>query len=317
MPKLDFNVTRSVWLAPMAGATDYAYRCIAKDEGCDVTVTEMVSTKALHYKDEKSFRLMEARDEKGVKGIQIFGSDPDIFKSVTKLYLNDTVYDFIDINMGCPAPKIVKNGDGSALMTRVDIAQRLVDAVKTVSTKPVTVKMRIGFEDINGVSFAKALANAGADLITVHGRTRTQMYTGEANWDEIARIRDAVDVPLIGNGDIFTLFDAAKRLDQGVCDGIMIGRGAQGRPWLFKQIKEAMAGDMVSDTPSYEARVDYIKRHIALMLKIKPEFIVVLEMRKHVAWYLKGVSGTQKLKAEINRTKSVEQIIQLLETWTF
>ncbi len=303
-----------IWLAPMAGATDLAFRKICKSFGADVSVTEMISAKALHFKDKKSFNMLKC-DESGFKGVQIFGSDPNIIGQITKQILNATDYHFIDINMGCPAPKIVKNGEGSALMKNETLAMRIVDAVKANTDKPVTVKMRIGFseDDVNGLPFAMALARAGADAIIVHGRTRQQMYSGQADWQLIGEIAHKLNIPVIGNGDIKTAQEAKMRLTEFGCSGIMIGRAAQGRPWLFAQVRAYLDDAIDRPAPDYAERVAIIKQHIELMRANKPDFIIALEMRKHVAWYLKGISHTNDIKTAVNRATSPQQIITLLE----
>ncbi len=305
----------TIWLAPMAGTTDLAYRSLTKSFGADVSVTEMVSAKALYYRDKKSFNMLQCVEESGLRGVQIFGSEPDIMAEITKSVLNDTPYDFIDINMGCPAPKIVKNGEGSALMKRPDLAMRIVAAVKASSTKPVTVKMRTGFdaESVNGVSFASALERAGADAVIVHGRTREQMYSGTADWQLIGEIATKLTIPVIGNGDIDTPQVARRRLTQSACSGIMIGRAAQGRPWLFRQVRDYLVGNSFSPAPDYATRVAIIKRHIDLMRRNKPDFIIALEMRKHVAWYLKGLARANSLRTAVNRATTTEQIVAILE----
>ncbi len=303
-----------IWLAPMAGVTDLGYRKICKSHGADITVTEMVSAKALYYKDKKSFNMLTNLGEKGFRGIQIFGSDPQIMGLMTKQVINQTDYDFIDINMGCPAPKIVKNGEGSALMKNPELAMRIVAAVKQNSTKPVGVKMRIGFaaDAVNGLSFAKALERAGADVVVVHGRTREQMYAGEANWQIIGEIAAALTIPVIGNGDIRTPQIAKARIAASGCAGVMIGRAVQGRPWLFQQIKDYLADGSYQPDPSYAERVAIIRQHMQLMLPYKPEHIIALEMRKHVAWYLKGLAGSNAIKAAVNRATTIAEIEEIL-----
>ncbi len=304
-----------IWLAPLAGATDLAYRKICKSFGADVSVTEMISAKALSFNDKKSFNMLKCTNEGGFKGVQIFGSDPVVMGRICKTILDGTAYDFIDINMGCPAPKIVKNGEGSALMRDEALAMRIVDAVKRNTDKPVSVKMRSGFSDdaVNGLQFAVALERAGADAVVVHGRTRQQMYSGAADWQLIGEIAHKLTIPVIGNGDIKTPQEAKLRLSQFGCQGIMIGRAAQGRPWLFKQVRAYLDGKTPAPEPDYTERIAIIKRHIELMRANKADFIIALEMRKHVAWYLKGLAGTNEIKAAVNRATSSEQIIALLE----
>lgn len=299
----------------MAGATDLAFRRICKSYGADISVTEMISAKALYYNDKKSYKMLDCTAETGLKGVQIFGSDPAVMGDITKKILNDTSYDFIDINMGCPAPKIVKNGEGAALMKDQDLAMRIVDAVKRNSNKPVTAKIRSGFtaDSVNGLAFAVALQNAGADAVIVHGRTREQMYSGSADWQLISEIAAKLDVPVIGNGDIKTAQEVKMRMTESGCAGIMIGRAVQGRPWLFKQIRDYLDSGCYQTDPDYAERVKIIKTHIELMKVIKPDFIIALEMRKHIAWYLKGLAHTNDIKTAVNKATTTEQIIAILE----
>ncbi len=306
-----------LWLAPMAGVTDLAYRKICKKFGCDIVVTEMVSAKALDYRDKKTWQLMTLDEQVKPIVLQIFGSEPEVFKRVITEVINDLNIVALDINMGCPAPKIVKNGDGSALMKDIDLAKRLVDVAKSVSNNPVTVKMRIGWDEksINGVAFAKAVAQAGADGLAVHGRTREQMYSGKADWSIIKQIVEEVTIPVVGNGDIFTPEDALAMHEKTGCAGLMIGRGAQGRPWLFKQIKDYLTTGSYQDAPDLDTRIEIIKEQMQYMLINKPEFIAVLEMRKHIAWYLKGLANTNQIKTKVNRAKSFEEMIAILKAY--
>ncbi|MCK8059550.1 MULTISPECIES: tRNA dihydrouridine synthase DusB [unclassified Fusibacter] len=306
----------NIWLAPMAGVTDLAFRKICKEFGCPVVVTEMISAKALSYRDKRTFKYMEVHPEERPLALQIFGSEPDTMAQVTEEVLNDHPFDILDINMGCPAPKIVKNGDGSALMKDPRLAAEIVSAVKAVSKKPVTVKFRKGWDDehINAVEFAKMMEAAGADAITVHGRTREQYYSGKADWTIIKSVKEAVAIPVIGNGDIFTPEDAKSIVELTGCDGIMIGRGVQGRPWLFEQINDYLKTGTYKPDPCLEERILLIEKQLNWMTEYKPEHVAVMEMRKHSAWYLKGIKNSANIRAQINKASTKEELSTLLRS---
>lgn len=245
----------NIFLAPMAGVTDISFRGLCKEMGCGLVYTEMVSAKALYYGSENTQTLLRIADEEKPVAAQIFGREPDVMARICEEYLNNREdICIIDINMGCPAPKIVKNGEGSALMKEPELAYDIVRTIKKVSTKPVTVKFRKGFDEdnINAVEFAKGMEQAGADAIAVHGRTRKQMYQGKADWDIIKRVKDSVSIPVIGNGDVFSPEDAIRMKRTTNCDGIMIARGSQGNPWIFRQINNLLNGEVIQEVSDNE-----------------------------------------------------------------
>ncbi|MFW2502632.1 tRNA dihydrouridine synthase DusB [Clostridium diolis] len=307
----------NIFLAPMAGVTDISFRGLCKEMGCGLVYTEMVSAKALYYGSENTQTLLRIADEEKPVAAQIFGREPDVMARICEEYLNNREdICIIDINMGCPAPKIVKNGEGSALMKEPELAYDIVRTIKKVSTKPITVKFRKGFDEdnINAVEFAKGMEQAGADAIAVHGRTRKQMYQGKADWDIIKRVKDSVSIPVIGNGDVFSPEDAIRMKRTTNCDGIMIARGSQGNPWIFRQINNLLNGEVIQEVSDNE-KIEMCIRHYELAIKYDGEFKAIREMRKHASWYIKGLPRCTELKNKINTINDSEKVIEALRKY--
>ncbi|MBO4418783.1 MAG: tRNA dihydrouridine synthase DusB [Oscillospiraceae bacterium] len=300
-------------LAPMAGVTDYAFREICVRTGAGATVTEMVSAKALCYGDKKTASLL--RRNRGVLcGVQIFGCDPDFMARGARLALELSGADFIDINMGCPMPKIVNNGEGSALMKDPALAGRIVQAVVQAVPVPVTVKTRKGWDKshVNVVELAKILEDNGAAAIVVHGRTKTMLYSGTADWDVIAQVKQAVTIPVIANGDVISPGAALRCLNWTGADGVMVGRAAFGDPWLFRQIRAALDGDPIPERPPLARRMETALRQMELAREDKGEHIACLEARKQLAWYLRGVRFSNYYKQQISQIKTMEDIYRVI-----
>ena len=299
--------------APMAGVSDRPGRLIAREHGSGLVYTEMISAKALTYKNQKTYQLMNMQDEVQPVSMQIFGSEPDVMAEGAKI-MQAHGAQIIDINMGCPVPKVVNNGEGSSLMRTPEIAEAIVNEMVKAVTVPVTVKFRKGWDDtaVNAVEFAKRMEAAGASAIAVHGRTRAQYYSGKADWDIIARVKAAVSVPVIGNGDIFTPMDAKKMLDETGVDGVMIGRGALGRPWLYQQTLDYLRTGVYQPDPDMDVRREIILHHAQLLCEEKGEYVGMKEMRKHVAWYYKGLPHAAKMRDKINIISTLEELNALL-----
>ena len=306
------ELENNIFLAPMAGITDLPFRTVCKQFGPGLTYTEMVSSKALYYNDEKTKKLLKVNEQDRPIAVQIFGSDIQSMEFAAN-YVSDTA-DIIDINMGCPVPKVVRNGEGSALMKNPKLVYEIVSAMVKAIDKPVTVKIRKGFDDscINAVEIAKIIEEAGAAAVAVHGRTREQYYSGQADWDIIRQVKEAVSIPVIGNGDVTSPQKAEELVKQTGCDGIMIARGAQGNPWIFSEMITYEETGTLPERPGKEEVRDMMLRHARLQLKYKGEFIGIREMRKHVAWYTKGLKGSAKLREEINRVESYQELEELL-----
>ncbi|MFZ5354809.1 MAG: tRNA dihydrouridine synthase DusB [Bacillota bacterium] len=307
------KIENNVFLAPMAGVTDMAYRILCRRMGCGLTYTEMVSAKGMHYKSQNTAELLELADIEKPSAVQIFGSDPDILAETAKK-VEARGADIIDINMGCPTPKIVKNGDGSALMLKPYLVEEIVKKVSSAVKVPVTVKIRKGWDEssINAVEIAGLAAKSGASAVTVHGRTREQFYSGKADWNIIKKVKDNLSVPVIGNGDVFSPEDAKRMLEETGCDAVMIARGAEGNPWIFRRTIEYLKSGILLPEPSYEERISTIIEHLHLAASFKGESTSVKEMRKHAAWYLKGMPNSSHVKVEINKLTKVEEIEKLL-----
>jgi len=303
-------------MAPMAGITDLTFRKICREFGAGLVVTEMVSAKAMSYGNDRTSELLATEDVENPVSAQLFGSDPIIMGQVAA-GLNESNFDIIDINMGCPAPKIVKNGDGSALMRDPVLIGKIVKSIVQASKKPVTAKIRLGYDfaNRNYLEVAKRIEDNGASAIAVHGRTRPQMYSGHADWDAIAQVKNAVGIPVTGNGDIVSPEIAKKRLDESGVDALMIGRAACGNPWLFRRINHYFETGEILPEPTAKERVELALRHAVALIAHKGEFIALREMRKHIAWYIKGIRGATVARDSINKCEdfaAVEQILQEL-----
>ncbi len=302
-------------LAPMAGVTDLAFRQICREHGAGLTVTEMASAKALEYGDKKTPRLLRLAPGEHPASAQIFGSDPACMARSAVRALELSGCDIIDINMGCPAPKIVGNGDGSALMKSPDLAARIVAAVKQAVPVPVTVKFRMGWDaqSVNCVEFARLCERAGADMVAVHGRTRSQQYGGTANWDIIRAVKEAVSIPVAANGDVFAPQDVPHILAHTGADFVMIGRGSLGDPWIFERAHALMQTGVLPPLPPFAERIDTAVRQIELAVADKGERVALLEARKHVNWYLKGVSHVRDFKKRISALTRLDELYALAD----
>lgn len=312
--KFGHIVTKNnVFLAPMAGVTDLPFRLICKEFGCGMLYTEMISAKGLLYESKKTNELLSIDEREHPIGVQLFGSDPHILSEMAKK-VEETPVDFIDINMGCPAPKITKNGEGSALMKSPKLIGEIVYAVVRAVNKPVTVKIRKGFDEntINAIEVAQIIEQAGASALTIHGRTREQYYSGKADWGIIKEVKNRIKIPVIGNGDIKTPEDAKKMLEDTGCDAIMIGRAAYGNPWIFSRTVHYLeTGELIKE-PSVEERANMMLRHARSLIDYKGELIGIREMRAHLAAYVKGIPGAAQLRSQLTKVKSYDEIEHLL-----
>ncbi len=310
----NIQLENNILIAPMAGITDTAFRTICKEMGAGLLFTEMISAKGLYYKDRKTNELLQIESKNKPVGIQLFGSEPEIFQEVIKKYINNNEsIELIDLNIGCPAPKIVKNGDGSALMKKPDLVGEIIYKIKQVSDKPVTAKIRAGWDEdnLNAVEVAKIIEEAGADALTVHGRHRQQFYSGKADRSIIKEVKDNINIPVIGNGDIFTEKDAQLMQEETGCDGIMLARGILGNPWLIKSLADIYNNE--EKNISNKEKLNMILKHFYLIEKYKGKKRALLEMRKHTGWYIKGMENAAKIRDKINRVKDKSEFERILK----
>ena len=306
-----FEIENPIILGPMAGVTDWAFRTVCADLGADITITEMVSSRALVYRDKKSAALLR-KNEGSICGAQIFGNDPQIMAEAAVLALEISGCDFVDINMGCPMPKIANSGDGCGLMRTEELAGRIVESVCKAVDTPVTVKCRLGWDkgSINVLEFAKRMEDCGASMLTVHGRTRSMLYSGVADWDYIRKVKEQCRIPVIANGDVDSGETACKCKKWTGADGLMIGRATFGNPWIFSEAQSAMRGESFQ-RPALRERVDVAVKQFELALEDKGEHIACLEARKHFAWYLRGVAHSNFYKSQISAISSMEDIYRI------
>ena len=316
MPELQIGnvkLENDLILGPMAGVTDLPFRLLCKEQGAGLLCMEMVSAKGIMYNNKNTKFLLTIDERERPVSLQLFGSDADIISEQAKR-IEELPFDILDINMGCPVPKIVNNGDGSALMKNPLLAGEIIEKTARAIQKPVTVKIRKGFDEehINAVEMAHIAQEAGAAAIAVHGRTREQYYSGKADWEIIRKVKEAVKIPVIGNGDVWTPQDAIDMRKQTGCDGVMIGRGAQGNPWIFKQILHYEQTGELLEKPSPQEVTEMILRHAKMQMEVKGEYIGMREIRKHAAWYTAGYKNSAKLRGKINETETYEELKELL-----
>lgn len=307
------KLKNNIFLAPLAGISDLPFRLLCSEKGAGLVYTEMVSAKAIAYNNEKTLGLLKRSPEIETVGVQLFGRDPKMISESAKRIDAEDIALF-DINMGCPVPKIVKNGEGSALMKEPMLIGKIIESMVKAVDKPVTIKIRTGFdpEHINAIEIGKIAEASGASAIGIHGRTREQYYGGKADWDTIKKLKEAISIPIIGNGDVFSAIDAKHMLEITKCDGIMIGRGARGNPWIFSEILTFLETGIIPERPSVEEIIHMILLHTKLLVKEKGEYIGVREMRKHIGWYTKGLKNSSLLRGRINHFEKADEMESLL-----
>lgn len=308
------NLDNNLILAPMAGVTDLPFRLLCKEQGVGLLCTEMISAKGILYYSKNTEALMHIEEEEKPISLQLFGSDPDIISQMAKK-IEERPFAILDINMGCPVPKVVNNGEGSALLKNPVLVGRILEKTVKAIHKPVTVKIRKGFspDTINAVEIARIAEASGVAAITVHGRTREQYYAGAADWDIIRQVKEAVKIPVIGNGDVTSAKSAERMLLETGCDGIMIGRAAQGNPWIFREINEYLENGTIPERPSATEISNMVMKHAELLVKYKGEYIGMREMRRHAAWYTAGYPGAAKLRRKLNEIETFEGLLAIFE----
>ena len=309
------ELDNNVFLAPMAGVTDKVFRVLCKEKGCGLVYSEMVSAKGIMHNNGNTQKLLEIDEVEKPAAVQLFGSDPVIMGKMAERLDENKDIAILDINMGCPAPKIFKNGEGSALLKNPDLIGEIVRAVSQSTSKPVTVKMRKGFdgEEPICIKAAKKAAENGAAAVTIHGRTREQYYRGKEDWDIIKEVKARIDIPVIGNGDITSPQSAKDMLDYTGCDAIMIGRAAEGNPWIFKRVISYLRDGILLDEPDYKERLDMARRHLDMLVEFKGEHIGVCEMRKHLGWYIKGLPHSAEMRVVINKAATREEMHEVID----
>ena len=311
------NVTldNNLILAPMAGVTDLPFRLLCREQGAGLLCMEMISAKAIYYRNKNTESLMEIHPDEHPVSLQLFGSDPDIIAEMAAK-IEERPFDILDFNMGCPVPKVVNNKEGSALMKNPKLVEEILSKLVKAVKKPVTVKIRKGFDDehVNAVEIAKIAEYCGVAAVAVHGRTRQQYYSGEADWDIIRQVKEAVSIPVIGNGDLRSAEDVRKMKEQTGCDGFMIGRGAQGNPWIFRQILHKLETGEELPKPTIQEVTEMVLRHARLQLEIKGDYTGIREIRKHAAWYTAGYKNSAKLRGKINEVENYEQLEALFHS---